>query len=79
MVWTFAFFAFFGACAGFEASRFGFFCIFLSLCRFWSLGCLKPAEAQKNAKNPNLKAPKPAQAQEMQQMQNPDAMSEVRA
>ena len=23
--------------------------LFLSLCRFWSLGCLKPAQAQKNA------------------------------
>ena len=33
---------------------------FLSLC---SLGCLKPAQAQKNAKNPNLEAPRPAQAQ----------------
>ena len=33
---------------------------FLSLC---SLGCLKPAQAQTNAKNPNLEAPKPAQAQ----------------
>ena len=41
-----------------------FFCFFWSLCRFWSLGCLKPAQAQTNAKaNPNLEAPKPAQAQ----------------
>ena len=28
---------------------------FLSLCRFWSLGCLKPAQAQKNAKNQTWK------------------------
>ena len=26
------------------------FCICLSLCRFWSLGCLKPAQAQKMQK-----------------------------
>ena len=39
----------------------------------------KPAQAQQNAKHPNLEAPKPAQAQKMQTMQNPDAMSEVRA
>ena len=47
------------------------FCICLSLCRFWSLGCLKPAQAQKNAKNPNLEAPKPAQAQKMQKNAKP--------
>ena len=41
------------------ASGICIFCIFLSLC---SLGCLKAAQAQKNAKNPNLEAPKPAQA-----------------
>ena len=36
----------------------------LSLCKFWSVGFLKYAQAQTNATHPSLKAPKPAQAQE---------------
>ena len=40
---------------------------------------LKICTGSKNAKHPNLEAPNPAQAQKTQKMQNPDAMSEVRA